>query len=77
MNDAGPKVFYTSDGEKSGSMYLEDLLNNFDANGGWYGGYNKEDMKDELFSRGWYEGLQECGHYLVINLDKFNLAERS
>lgn len=69
-------VLYTSDGEQPAVMALNKLVANFNENGGWHNRCNETDLINELASRGWYEGDHECGHYLVLNLDKFNLEHK-
>lgn len=69
------QVFYASDSEYSGTMPLETLIGDFNENDGWYARHNETDMRDELNSRGWYEGLHVGGRYLVLNLDKLQLQQ--
>ena len=66
-------VQYQSDGEQTGIMTLADLIANFNENGGWQYRHNETDMRYELESRGWYEGHNDFGHYLVLNLKKLGL----
>lgn len=71
------RVHYSSDGEIHAIMELDELVTRFDQNGGWKFRHNETDMRDELSSRGWYEGLHECGRYLVLNIDKLGLAPKA
>src|SRR5262245_61843171 len=68
------QILYTCDGEGTGIMDLDQLIANFTDNDGWFARHNAEDMRDELQSRGWYEGLHDNGHYLVLNLAKLGLS---
>lgn len=67
-------VLYISDGEYTTFLPLNDLISNFDRNGGWHDRCNAEDMRDEVFGRGWYEGTHEFGRYLVLAVDKIKQA---
>jgi hypothetical protein len=69
-------IFYTSDGEQPCTMQLDTLIANFDESDlcGWKYRHNETDMRNELASRGWYEGEHDFGRYLVLNIDKFGLA---
>jgi hypothetical protein len=69
------EVLYTSDNESPIVMSIDVLIKNFDANRGWKYAHNEEDMRYELSSRGWYEGLHENGRYLVVNLVKMGLKK--
>jgi hypothetical protein len=69
-------IRYVSDGELSLTTTLEKLIANLNQNGGWKYRHNAIDMRDELNSRGWYEGAHEFGHYLVLNLNKLGLEVR-
>jgi hypothetical protein len=75
------RVFYTSDGEESGVMTLADLIANFTEGGAWHGpnvprDHTPEDMTRELRERGWYSGNHDFGQYLVLNLEKLQLAHK-
>jgi hypothetical protein len=72
------QVHYSSDGETPRFFSLEDLISNFKENGVFLTVYrtNEADMRDELATRGWYEGNHNFGRFLVINLDKMNLMSR-
>jgi hypothetical protein len=61
------QILYTSDGEPTTIMSLDTLIANFNDTSGWQYRHNEEDMRFELDSRGWYEGLHECGKYLVLS----------
>jgi hypothetical protein len=67
------RVLYTGDNERPAIMRLDVLISSFNESGGWYARHNATDMRYELDSRGWYEGLHDNGHYLVLNLDKLKL----
>jgi hypothetical protein len=67
------RVLYTSDNEPRTEMQLDVLIRNFNMTGGWQFRHNEADMRHELESRGWYEGLHDCGHYLVLNLSKLGV----
>jgi hypothetical protein len=69
-------ILYLSDGEPRTIMDLETLISNFNDSGGWQFLHNETDMRYELDSRGWYEGLHDCGRYLVLNLAKIGLKPR-
>jgi hypothetical protein len=69
------EILYTSDNESPILMSIDVLIKNFDANRGWKYAHNEEDMRYELSSRGWYEGLHENGRYLVVNLVKMGLKK--
>jgi hypothetical protein len=43
------------------------------GNGGWQFHHSEADMRLELESRGWYEGHNDFGRYLVLNLEKLQL----
>jgi hypothetical protein len=70
---ADMRVLYRGDNEGPAIMLLNKLIANFDAHGGWQHRCNEEDMRHELASRGWYSGLHDNGHYLVLNLDLMQL----
>jgi hypothetical protein len=59
-------VIYTSDNEKPTLLPLATLILNFNQNDGWKYHACAEDMRHELSSRGWYEGVHDNGHYLVF-----------
>jgi hypothetical protein len=67
------RILYMSDNEARTIMPLATLIANFDMTGGWQFRSNESDMRHELESRGWYEGLHDCGRYLVLNLAKLDL----
>ncbi|BBZ93049.1 hypothetical protein BRDID11004_60530 [Bradyrhizobium diazoefficiens] len=67
------RVLYACDNEGPAIMLLSQLIANFDANGGWQYRASAEDMRDELESRGWFEGMHINGRYLVLSLDKMQL----
>ncbi|SIO50051.1 hypothetical protein SAMN05443247_06618 [Bradyrhizobium erythrophlei] len=67
------RVLYTGDNEGPSIMMLSTLIANFNASGGWYQRHSEEDMRLELESRGWYEGLHINGHYLVLDIDHVHL----
>jgi hypothetical protein len=67
-------IHYMSDGEDNAIMKLDDVLANFrDANVKFY----EEDIRNELNSRGWYEGTHECGRYLILNISKTELQPKA
>jgi hypothetical protein len=68
------EIFYTSTGENSGVMPLEELIRNFNAHGGWELSYCASAMREQLSERGWYQGAHDCGNYLVLNLAKLGLC---
>lgn len=70
---ADMRVLYTGDNEGPSIMMLSTLIENFNASGGWYQRHSEQGMREELESRGWYEGLHINGHYLVLALDKMHL----
>jgi len=67
-------VLYMADGEHTTFLPLGDLIRNFNENGGWHDRCNAEDMRDEIFGRGWYEGSHTFGRYLVVDVAKINAA---
>jgi hypothetical protein len=67
------RVLYACDNEGPSIMMLSQLIANFDASGGWYQRHSEQDMRAEMESRGWYEGLHINGHYLVLAIDKMHL----
>jgi hypothetical protein len=69
----GVRVLYISDNEPATVMWLESLIANFSASGGWQYRHNETDLRNELESRGGYEGLHDHGHYLVLAIDKMHL----
>lgn len=70
------QILYQGDNEPKTIMELETLIRNFDQTGGWKFRHNEDDMRYELASRGWYEGLHDNGHYIVLNLDALELMPR-
>ena len=66
-------ILYTSAGEMTGEMTLDELLSNFRENEvkHW-----PEDIKNDLDGRGWYEGTHDYGRYLILNLAKLSLEVR-
>lgn len=73
MNPANPRILYTGDNEGPAVMRLQVLIDSFNEIGGWKFRHNETDMRYELDSRGYYEGLHDNGHYLAINIDKLGL----
>ncbi len=73
MSESNPVILYTGDNEGPCVMRLENLIASFDETGGWQFRHNESDMRHEMDSRGWYEGIHDNGHYLAVNLDKLNL----
>jgi hypothetical protein len=67
------QVLYACDNEGPAIMMLNRLIANFDASGGWQYRASAEDMRGELESRGWFEGMHINGRYLVLALDKMHL----
>src|SRR5262245_49172421 len=67
------RILYVSDGERRGVMTLDQLVTNINENDGWKFRHNEDDMRDELESRGWYEGENDFGRYLVLNLAKLDI----
>lgn len=67
------RVLYRADNEGPAIMLLNQLIANFNVGGGWQHRCNEEDMRHELDSRGWYSGLHDNGHYLVLNLHLMQL----
>ena len=55
---------------------LDELVMNLSASDAWQHGCNELDMRQELASRGWYEGTCDFGHYLVLNLERMQLEYR-
>jgi hypothetical protein len=70
-------VLYMADNEQSAILSLDELIGNLNANDGWQFRCNEEDMRHELLSRGWYEGLNDNGHYLVLNIAKTELQPKA
>ena len=69
------EIMYASDEANPCVMQLSELMNNFDANdgGGWHRYQSRENVIDELTSRGWCEGQHENGMYCILNLKKLGL----
>ena len=67
------RVLYTGDNEGPAVMMLSQLVANFNASGGWHQRYTEENMRSEMESRGWYEGLHINGHYLILDIDHVHL----
>jgi len=67
---------WVSGADRSSIEELEKLISNLDASDAWRHGCNSTDMRQELASRGWYEGTCDLGRYLVLNLDKLRLEYR-
>jgi len=66
------QIFYTSTGEYAGVMALDDLVANFNAGNAWAEMDQTEaDLRSQLAEEGWFEGTHDCGHFLVLNLDRF------
>jgi hypothetical protein len=75
------RILYTSDGEVSGVMTLNELVRNFDSSSAWYGPNGEgvryaDKMQRHLRERGWFTGHHDCGDYLVVNIDLFHLEYR-
>lgn len=83
LNDGegpGVNVLFSSDrdGEPTFTK-LEPLVLELSSNGSFETAYtrsNETDLRDELASRGWYEGNNEHGRYLVLNLDILGLRAK-
>lgn len=67
------RVLYYGDNEGPAVMMLSQLVANFNASGGWFQRYTEENMRAEMESRGWYEGLHINGHYLILDIDHVHL----
>lgn len=67
-------IVYKSDNEPASTMTLETLIANFKESGGFVCGHNETDMREELASRGWYEGLHENGKYIVLNVNSMKVV---
>jgi len=67
------QILYTSDGEQSGQMTLDELLHNFREHNvkHW-----EDDIRNDLAGRGWYDGDHDFGRYLIINLAELGLEFR-
>ena len=75
MADDNLKVFYTSDGEDDGILTLGELIANFRFAGvSEPREFCEETCRYELASRGYYDGVHESGHYLVLNYRALDLA---
>lgn len=70
---ADMRVLYMGDNEGPAIMLLSTLIANFNASGGWYDRQSEENLRQEMESRGWCEGLHINGHYLVLDLDHAKL----
>jgi hypothetical protein len=58
---------------------LEPLITEMTNNGSFETAYtraNETDLRNELASRGWYEGNNDYGRYLVLNLDMMGLRKK-
>jgi hypothetical protein len=69
-------VHYMSVGEAPAIMTLDELIANFDENNGWYRS-SAEHMREALNDCGWYYGVHNHGHYLVINISKTELQPKA
>jgi hypothetical protein len=67
------RVLYMGDNEGPAIMMLNQLIANFNASRSWYGRDSEENLRLELESRGWCEGLHINGHYLVLDLEHAHL----
>lgn len=68
-------IQYASDGEYTALMQSCDLVERFDLTNAWHD-VSASDMYRELEERGWFIGYHDCGHYIVLNLDKLQLTSR-
>jgi hypothetical protein len=55
---------------------LDSLISNMEASDAFEHGSNSIDMREQLESRGWYEGTHGTGRYLVVNLDRLELQSK-
>lgn len=72
-------LFSTDRDDEPTFTKLESLVNELNSNGSFHTTYaraNETDMRDELASRGWYEGNNDFGRYLVLNLDMLGLRAK-
>jgi hypothetical protein len=67
------RVLYMSDNEGPAIMMLNKLIANFHASRSWQGHESEENLRLEMESRGWCEGLHIDGHYLVLDLEHAHL----
>lgn len=67
------RVLFKDDTIGPAIMMLSKLISNFNATDSWQYRASEQDMRDELESRGWYDGLRDGGHYLVVAIDKMRL----
>lgn len=69
------KVLYTCDNEGPAVMELEALIGNFKTNGVFETGYrvSEEVIREELESRGWFEGCHDNGRFLIVNFHSKNI----
>jgi hypothetical protein len=68
------RVLYMGDNEGPAIMMLNQLIANFNASSSWYGRDSEENLRLEMESRGWCEGLHINGHYLVLDLEHAHLV---
>ena len=61
-------IIYTSDNETPMRMQLETLFAHFRTSKTEHW---ENDIRDDLESRGWYEGVHDGGRYIIINIEKF------
>ncbi|TYL70957.1 hypothetical protein [Bradyrhizobium cytisi] len=70
---ADMRVLYMGDNEGPAIMWLNQLIANFNASKSWQGHESEENLRQEMESRGWCEGLHINGHYLVLDLEHAHL----
>jgi len=63
-------VLYTCDNEGPAVMSLATLLRNFETTNALEKHLTADEVRYELDSRGWFEGLHDNGRYLILNLDR-------
>jgi hypothetical protein len=64
------KLLYMKDGDASEVIALADLAARFDEGGLWERHLDVAGLREELESRGWFEGIHPNGHWLAIRMDK-------
>jgi hypothetical protein len=64
-------VLYTCDNEGPTLMQLDTLLRNFTETDALERHLTVEEIRGELETRGWFEGLHDNGRYLIVNYREF------
>jgi hypothetical protein len=63
-------ILYTCDNEGPAVMSLNTLLRNFETTQALEKHLTPAEIRYELESRGWFEGLHDNGRYLILNMER-------